>query len=66
MTEERLRHIALEYGLAFQGDYDILISLPVLRMLEKAVNESLDEAAQIAMDNMLPKTSEEITNLKVK
>lgn len=64
MTEERIREIAASKlhklsvsDHAFECAIDAMIV---------AVNEAYDAAARIAMRNMLPKTSEEITNLKVK
>jgi len=63
MTEERLQKIIDEIS-----DNGIWIMRPhmVMKAMKQAVNEALDEAARIATENMLPKTSKEIDNLKVK
>lgn len=66
MTKERLRQIAYEQEFDRSTMEGNNVHPRVLELLKVAVNEALDEAARIAMDNMLPKTSEEINNLKVK
>lgn len=58
MTEERIRDIIVEN--------DVHLTDVIIKAMKQAVNESLDEATRIATRNMLPKTSKEIDNLKVK